>query len=79
MTGKAILAARTKIGKLWGLKRPLYLTELGELLRLTGRDPGATVRLWERDRNPVTGPASVAIEAMLGGYKPPHWEDLVRE
>lgn len=79
MTGKDIHSARAKIGKMWGLKRPLYLTELGELLRLTGRDPGATVRLWENDRNPVSGPAATAVEAMLSGFKPAHWESVVRK
>ena len=78
MTGKDIHNARAKLGKLWRLGRPLYMTELGEALRLTGRDPGATVRLWERG-SPVSGPVSVAIAAMLAGYRPDHLGEVLRD
>jgi hypothetical protein len=47
------------------------MSEMGRALRLQGRDVGTTVRDWERGDGP-TGPASVAIEAMLAGYRPPH-------
>ncbi len=69
MTGDDIRTARTKLGKMWGLNRPLHAAELGRLLKLQGRDPGATVLDWEAGR-PVTGPVSMAIEAWLAGHKP---------
>lgn len=69
MTGKDIRAARSKLGELWGLDRPLHASELARALRLRGRDPGATVLSWESGA-PVSGPVSVAIEAMLAGFRP---------
>lgn len=77
MTGKQVRKARTTLGKMWGLDRPLHMAELGELLRLKGRDPGATIREWEREKTLITGPASVAIEMMLAGAEPPT-KDAVR-
>ena len=70
--------ARRNIGELWGLTRPLYCSELGRALRLTGRDPGLTVHKWEAGERDITGPASVAIEAMLSGWRPAHWRDALR-
>jgi hypothetical protein len=68
MTGRDIRNARAKLGKLWGLDRPLRAAELGRALRLQGRDPGRSVLDWECEKTPVTGPVSLAIEAMLAGY-----------
>jgi hypothetical protein len=70
MTGREIRSARAKLGKLWGLDRPLHASELARALRLKGRDPGATVLSWESG-TPVSGPVSVAIEMMLAGAAPP--------
>ena len=69
MTGPELRAARDIIGRQWGLNRPLTMTELGQSLRLSGRDIGATIRDWERRDGP-TGPASVAVEAMMTGWRP---------
>ena len=69
MTGSEIRAARATLGKLWGLNRPLFASELARALRLKGRDPGATVLAWESG-TPISGPVSVAIEMMLAGAKP---------
>lgn len=77
MTGRDIRAARSKLGKLWGLDRPLHASELARALRLKGRDPGATVLAWEAG-TPVSGPVSVAIEMMLSGTKPPTLQDALR-
>jgi hypothetical protein len=71
MTPEQLRAARATLGQLWGLGRPLHMTELGRALRLTGRDPGESVRDWERGHTPISGPVSVAIEAMLAGSKSP--------
>jgi hypothetical protein len=67
-----IRAARATLGKMWGLNRPLHMSEMGRALRLKGRDPGKTIDLWENypDKHPISGPASVAIEAMLAGFRP---------
>lgn len=72
MTPDEIRAARATLGKMWGLNRPLHMSELGRALRLQGRDPGKTIDRWENysDKNPISGPASVAIEAMLAGFRP---------
>ena len=69
MTGDELREARARLGQMWGLGRPLGMAELGRALRLQGRDVGATIRDWERRDGP-TGPAAVAIEAMLAGYRP---------
>lgn len=70
MTGEELVTARTRLGELWGLGRPLHRSELGRVLRLTGRDPGKQVSRWEGGDGP-SGPASVAIEMMLSGAMPP--------
>jgi len=70
MTAAQIRKARAALGAMWGLDRPLRAAELGRLLRLQGRDPGATVLAWEAG-TPVSGPVSVAIEMMLAGADPP--------
>ena len=59
MTSAQLRKARATLGALWGLDRPLRASELGRILRLKGRDPGATVLAWEGG-DPVTGPVSVA-------------------
>ena len=70
MTPKQLREARAALGEAWGLGRPLYASELGRALRLQGRDAGASVRNWERGLRPINGPVSVAVEAMLAGYRP---------
>lgn len=70
MNGNQLRDARAKLGAMWGLKRPLHMSEMGRALRLSGRDPGSSVRDWERGNGP-TGPASVAVEMMLAGAMPP--------
>jgi hypothetical protein len=69
-----IRAARATLGHMWGLGRPLHMSELGRALKLRGRDPGATVRDWERRPDTITGPVSVAIEMMLAGARPNCWK-----
>jgi hypothetical protein len=46
------------------------MSELGRALRFKSRDPGAAVRDIETGKTGVSGPISVAIEAMLAGYRP---------
>ena len=71
MTPAELHAARRTLGELWGLGRPLHASELGRALRLGGRDPGSTIRDYERGRTPISGPISVAVEMMLRGSLPP--------
>lgn len=42
---------------------------LAETLRM-GMEGGRAVRRWESGDRPISGPASVAIEAMLTGWRP---------
>lgn len=71
MTGDELRDARRSLGDLWGLGRPLHASELGRALRLGGRDPGESVRDYERGKTKVSGPMSVAVEMMLAGSLPP--------
>jgi hypothetical protein len=70
MTPEQLRDARAKLGELWGLGRPLKASELGRALRLSGRDVGESIRDWERGKTPISGPVSVAVEAMLRGFRP---------
>jgi DNA-binding transcriptional regulator YiaG len=70
MTPAEVRDARATLGEMWGYGRPLYASELARALELTGRDPGRTVRDWEREERSPTGPARVAIRAFLAGYRP---------
>ena len=71
MTGHELNAARGKLGELWGLGRPLKMSEMGRALRLGGRDPGESIRDYEREKTKISGPMSVAVEMMLAGALPP--------
>lgn len=65
-----VRAARASLGEMWGLGRPLKAAELGRVLGLRGRDPGAQVLRWERGDD-ITGPVRVALSMMLAGAVPP--------
>jgi hypothetical protein len=69
MTGKEVFEARAKLGELWKLGRPLGPNELARALRLQ-KNGGANILAMERGIKPVSGPISVAIEAMLAGFRP---------
>ena len=56
MTPDELHAARRSLGELWGLKRPLRASELGRALRLGGRDPGESIRDYERGKTRISGP-----------------------
>jgi hypothetical protein len=71
MTPAELHASRATLGQLWNKGRPLHASELGRALRLGGRDPGASIRDYERGKTPISGPLSVAIEMMLNGALPP--------
>ena len=76
MTPADLYAARATLGLMWGLGRPLKASEMGRVLRLGGRDPGESVRDYERGKTRISGPVSLAVELMLAGAVPPGWADL---
>lgn len=71
MTGDEMHDARGRLGHLWGFGRPLHASELGRALRLSGRDPGASVRDYERGVTKISGPLSALLEMFLSGCLPP--------
>jgi hypothetical protein len=71
MTGEDLRNARATLGERWGLGRPLKMSEMGRALRLGGRDPGESIRDYERDKTTISGPMSVAVDLMLAGAEPP--------
>lgn len=71
MTPDELRDARAALGALWGLGRPLHASELGRVLRLGGKEPGESIRDYERGKTRISGPMSVAVEMMLRGALPP--------
>lgn len=63
--------ARATLGELWGKGRPLHASEMGRACRLGGRDPGASIRDYERGKTTISGPLSALIELYLKGVLPP--------
>lgn len=78
MTPESLYNARRTLGYLWGLGRPLKASEMGRALRLGGRDPGESIRDYERGKTKISGPMSVAVEMMLRGALPPDGLDALR-
>jgi len=71
LNGKQLREARGRLGDLWGLGRPLHMTEMGRVLRLGVADPGQSIRDYERGTTKISGPVSLAIELLLSGALPP--------
>lgn len=71
MTPDQLRTARDTLGQMWGLGRPLHMSEMGRALRLAGRDPGAAIRDYERGTTKISGPISVSVDMMLKGSLPP--------
>jgi len=70
LTGDELRDARATLGHMWGLGRPLRMAEMGRALRLGGRDPGASIRDYERGTTRISGPLSALVEMMLAGAQP---------
>ena len=68
MTPAQILAARKALG--------LSQRGLAEALRLINGD--RTVRNWESGRVAITGPASLALEALVSGWEPKSSVERIR-
>lgn len=61
-TGRDVKVARAKLG--------MSVNELRDALRLSPKTGSRAIRRWEIGEIPITGPAAVAIEAMLDGFTP---------
>jgi DNA-binding transcriptional regulator YiaG len=61
MSASQVKAARAKLG--------VSQSQLAALLRM-GSNGDRQIRRWEDGDAPVSGPASVAIEALLSGWRP---------
>ncbi len=70
MNGEDMKAARVKLGEMWGLGRPLKMTEMGRILGLSRTDPGQSVREWERGNRPITGTTATLVQIYLNGALP---------
>lgn len=75
MTGDDMRDARGRLGDLWGLGRPLAMAEMARVLGLGGRDPGANIRDYEQGKTRISGPMSLAIDALLSGWRPADLQD----
>lgn len=71
MTPAELKTARDKLGGLWGKGRPLHLSEMGRALGLGGRDPGESVRHYERGETRISGPIANLVRLYLSGVLPP--------
>lgn len=70
MTPDQLRAARATLAKLWDLPAPLTYMEMGRVLRLAGSRPDQSIRDYERGTTKISGPLTLAIEAMLSGWRP---------
>lgn len=70
MTAEEMRQARATLGEMWGFCRPLHMSELGRALRLSGKDPGQSIRDYERGAT-ISGPVSACIDMWLRGALPP--------
>lgn len=61
-TARDVKRARAQLG--------MTVNELRDALRLSPKTGGRAIRRWETGQVPITGPAAVAMEAMLAGYEP---------
>jgi hypothetical protein len=78
MTGDEMRDARATLGERWGFGRPLKGSELGRAMRLRGRDPGASVRDYERGVTDISGPISALIDMFLAGAMPPDGVEAIK-
>jgi hypothetical protein len=70
MTGEDLRAARATLGQLWGLGRPVSMAEMGRVVGLGGRDPGESIRDYERGKTMISNPLALALAALLDGWRP---------
>jgi hypothetical protein len=63
-------AALAELGRMWGFNRPMRYSEMGRALRRSCKRPDEAVSDWARGKSAISGPVSVAVDAMLAGYRP---------
>lgn len=78
MTGPEMRDARAELGELWGFGRPLHMSEMGRAVGLGGKDPGQSIRDYERGATRISGPLSMLIRLYLKGILPPDGVDGLR-
>jgi len=71
MTPAELHDARATLGTMWGLGRPLKMSEMGRALGLGGRDPGESIRDYERGKTTISGPVDRLVRVYLRGALPP--------
>ena len=71
MTPTEIRNARRRLAELWGIDRPLFVSELAAALRMAPASAGKTIGEWESGRAKPSGPVQVALSMMLEGARPP--------
>lgn len=69
-TADDVARARAELG--------MSVNDLRDALRLSPKTGNRVIRRWEIGEVPVTGPAAVAIEAMLAGFVPEMPDDRER-
>ena len=67
MTPEKLKLARHSMG--------FSVNEMADALRLSPANGGTTVRKMEAGKVRITGPISVAVDAMMKGYDPFDYED----
>jgi transcriptional regulator with XRE-family HTH domain len=67
MTPEKLKLARNHMG--------YSVNEMADALRLSPANGGTTIRKMEAGKINITGPISVAVDAMLKGYDPFDYED----
>ena len=67
MTPEKLKLARNYMG--------FSVNEMADALRLSPANGGTTIRKMEAGKINITGPISVAVDAMLKGYDPFDYED----
>lgn len=67
-TADDVKAAKKQLG--------MSVYEIADALRLSPTTGSTTVRRWINGRTPISGPAAVALEAMLNGYEPEYEGDI---
>jgi hypothetical protein len=66
-----------ELGKMWELGRPVAFTELARALRMSETGGGYLGKLSKK--GPIEdGAMLVSIEAMLDGWRPRNFDDIVR-
>lgn len=78
MTPAELSDARAVLGSMWGLGRPLRMSELGRALGLAGADPGQSVRDYERGATKISGPIRNLVTLYLRGALPPDGLDVIK-